>query len=113
MTQFRILSNIDEGINRVKDIAEINGVSQPAISKMVDLMVTRGLIRRQRDDRDRRSMVLDLTIKGREVFQGVEMKAVERMLEKMNQMDDHEVLAIQKALSMIDGLVHQVKSKEL
>ncbi len=106
VTQFRILSNIDSGIKRVKDIAEINGVSQPAISKMVELMVSRALISRKRDDSDRRSTVLNMTLKGREVFQGVENRAADKVLERLNRMQESEVIEIEQALLKIEELIH-------
>ena len=106
VTQFRILSNIDNGINRVKDIAEINGVSQPAISKMVELMVNKDLLHRQKDGEDRRSSVLALTLKGREIYRGVEMMAADKVLERLSNIDDNEVAEIEQALTKIEALVY-------
>ena len=105
VTQFRILSNIDAGIKRVKDIAEINGVSQPAISKMVEQMVTKGLLCREKDGQDRRSSVLAMTIKGKGLFEGVEGRTVGKVEEKLARMDEQEVLQLERALQKIEELI--------
>jgi DNA-binding MarR family transcriptional regulator len=105
VTQFRILSNIDSGIKRVKDIAEMNGVSQPAISKMVESMVAKNLIIRQKDGQDRRSSLLAMTIKGRDLYEEVELKASMQVIEKLNGMSEIEMKEIQVALEKIESLV--------
>ncbi len=105
VTQFRILSNIGCGINRVKDIAEINGVSQPAISKMVEQMVSKGLLCREKDGQDRRSSVLEMTIKGKSLFEGVENRTMGKVEEKLALMNEQEVGQLEQALQKIEALV--------
>ncbi|MBC99214.1 MAG: hypothetical protein CME63_15840 [Halobacteriovoraceae bacterium] len=105
VTQFRILSNIVNGTDRVKDIAEANGVSQPAISKMVELMVKMDLISRERDGGDRRSSVLRLTFKGKEIYNSIEQGAVDRVLTKLKQLEDSEVREIEQALEKLEKFV--------
>src|SRR5437867_1708747 len=64
MPQFRILAYIDRGLCNVGSLAEEAAVAQPTMSKMVDGLVNRGLIRRIADKTDRRSIKLALTKKG-------------------------------------------------
>ncbi len=61
--QLRILASINEGFDQVSTLAKFMGVSQAAISKMVDGMVERELISRSDTD-DRRVTRLKLTKKG-------------------------------------------------
>lgn len=69
-------------------------------------MVMRGLISRQKDEHDRRSTVLNMTLKGREVFEGVENRAADKVLEKLTLMEDREVIEIEQALLKIEELIY-------
>jgi DNA-binding MarR family transcriptional regulator len=50
-------------------LAEHLGLSLPAASRMVELLVKRGLMQRQTQSKDRRRVSLSLTRQGRETFQ--------------------------------------------
>jgi len=63
--QFRALANISRGLNTVSEIAEHHGVSQPAMTKMVNGLVKRGLVRRKTNQEDVRQILLTLTPKGK------------------------------------------------
>lgn len=68
LPQFRILANIRTGINTVGGIADNIGVTQPTMSKMVDGLVLKGLIKRETHISDRRQINLTLTKKGDTLF---------------------------------------------
>lgn len=53
-----------EGIN-VRDVAQFNGVSKQAASKLVDTLVLRGYLERVPDEADRRRTSIGLTERGR------------------------------------------------
>lgn len=48
----------------VRGLAETLGIAKPAVTRAVDRLAELDFIRRRRDDRDRRSIVLLRTIKG-------------------------------------------------
>jgi DNA-binding MarR family transcriptional regulator len=62
--QFHILRHIRRGVTSVSDLAEAKGISRPAISQAVDLLVEKGLISRQQEKGDRRFVKLALTPAG-------------------------------------------------
>ncbi len=80
--QFRILANIARGMSRVGQIANHHGVSQPAMSKMVEGLVRRGLIARAPHPGDRRRIELRLTKSGEALYRSVRRSA-ERKLEQI------------------------------
>lgn len=64
LPQFRILSAVAGGECHARDIAKRHGVSQAAMSKMVENLVRRGFLRRCAQSADRRHRILSLTAKG-------------------------------------------------
>jgi DNA-binding MarR family transcriptional regulator len=69
--QFHILRHIRRGRDSVSRLAETKGISRPAISQSVDLLVTKGLIVRTIDPQDRRHIKLDLTAGGNSLMDSI------------------------------------------
>jgi DNA-binding MarR family transcriptional regulator len=53
--------------NRAADIARDYSYDTGSMTRMIDRLVAKGLLRRVRDDSDRRAMLLELTAKGRKL----------------------------------------------
>lgn len=68
-------------------------------------MVKMDLISRERDGGDRRSSVLRLTFKGKEIYNSIEQGAVDRVLTKLKQLEDREVREIEQALEKLEKFV--------
>jgi DNA-binding MarR family transcriptional regulator len=84
--------------------AEHLGLSLPAASRMVDLLVRRRLMRRQARPEDRRRVVLSLTPRGRHTFTTAHQAtqvALARTLERLSQ---RELARLNEAVRML-GLV--------
>ena len=63
--QFRVMNMVARGIDRVSKLADTYGSSEPAMSKMVDVLVKQGLTDRQLCLSDRRQFVVSLTEQGK------------------------------------------------
>ncbi len=77
--QFRILAHLTEGSLNNGQLADIQGVSVAAMSRMVEGLVRRELLDRSVGLTDRRQTVLALTPKGRETMDRI-TKAVQKSL---------------------------------
>jgi DNA-binding MarR family transcriptional regulator len=66
--QYRIMANISRGIKTVTEIAARHGVSQPTMTKAINLMVEKGWIAKSTDKKDARQTQLSLTAKGSALF---------------------------------------------
>ena len=53
-------------------LAEAVGIEGPSLVRLLDRLATAGLVVRREDPSDRRAKVLDLTPRGREVFEQIE-----------------------------------------
>ena len=78
--QFRVLVFLSHsGDSTLSAAAEHVGLSLPAASRMVDLLVKRGLTTRRAQSRDRRRVSLALTRRGRAAFKAA-LRAAEKAL---------------------------------
>lgn len=70
--QLSIMARLnDEGPARISRLAEAEGVRMPTASNTVNQLEKRGLVRRARDESDRRGVSVELTDKGREELERV------------------------------------------
>ncbi len=92
--QFRIIANISHGRNTITEIAKHHGVSSPAMSKMVDGLVKKGLIERVESSEDRRQVALRLTTKGQALFKKIRRQTQLRLCTKIEKLSvaDRKVL---------------------
>lgn len=107
--QFRILAHIRGGLRHVGEIADLTDVSQPAMSKMVDGLVSRGLIRREPDRQDRRLIALRLTPKGSTLFRHVQKTAQKRLGEQLQSLNSSEKRSLIRALNLIESVLSDNK----
>jgi DNA-binding MarR family transcriptional regulator len=91
--QFHILRHIRRGRNSVSELAEVRDISRPAISQSVDLLVTRGLIFRTIDIKDRRHIKLDLTADGNALMDAISGDTRQWMVDKFAQLSVDEIQA--------------------
>ena len=55
---------LEPGFHSVKSLSELLGISKPAICRALDQLSKAGLVKRKRDDADRRIVYLQRTVKG-------------------------------------------------
>lgn len=69
--QFHILRHIHKGSGSVSELAEAKGISRPAISQAVELLVGKGLVARREKAEDRRYVQLELTAAGEQLLSAI------------------------------------------
>jgi DNA-binding MarR family transcriptional regulator/catechol 2,3-dioxygenase-like lactoylglutathione lyase family enzyme len=89
-----VLANIDSSGGPRQDLASELGVTQQAVSQVVDILVSRGYLERGTDQGDRRRMVLELTGRGEEVVDAAArgVDEVDRQLEERLSPDQIEAM---------------------
>lgn len=70
--QWGVLSRLieEEGYNQ-RSLADKNLKDQAALTRILDLLEKKGLVRRTRSEQDRREFLIFITDKGRELYYGV------------------------------------------
>ena len=106
--QFRILAQLrlDSANNRT--LAEVQGVSVAAMSRMVDGLCKQGLIERFEDPRDRRQVHLQLTALGRERFESFRNEARKRLEQRLGSLKPDEQLSLTQGLAALANAVEQM-----
>ena len=85
----------------IKRVAELLGRSVSATSRILDQLVTRGLVRRYEDERDRRAKRVALSESGRDFVQGIEQKRVEAQMAVMAYLSPEERAIVAQAMQLL------------
>jgi DNA-binding MarR family transcriptional regulator len=97
-----VLESDDDGDGRsVKALAESLGVSLPAMSRAVDGLFERGLVKREEDQSDRRMKRVRLTDAGRAAPLALNEARLSALQELMDSLQDEEADALARALELI------------
>lgn len=109
--QFRILANINRGLATISEIAQHHGVSQPAMSRMVEGLEEKGLILRKANPSDRRMFFLKLTPEGKKFYSELKAKSEKRIAERLNVLSDAQMNEVLSSLTALQSLIHDVGSE--
>lgn len=104
--QFRILAHLGcEMAATNKSLAETIGVSVAATSRMVDLLVKRGLVERLQGTRDRREIELRLSPKGLQVFEGVRLSVSKKLASGLEYVPEAELRQAAEGLHALQRML--------
>lgn len=81
-----------EGMSaRLRDVTANMLISQPSVSRLVDRMVTRGLVTKCSDPTDGRGAVITATEKGAQAFRQLAVRHGRAIAERMSVLDEDEL----------------------
>ncbi len=103
--QFRVLIYLDrrDGAS-LSEVAEHLGLSLPATSKMIDVLVSRGLVSRRGDHADRRRVVLAPTELGRSSTLAAREATQSRLAERLALLAPPDLANVAAALSALGSI---------
>lgn len=96
------------GGQRVTDLALAEGVSQPAMTQLINRLEQDDLVRRTADSADRRGVLVETTDRGREVIDARRTQRAEALEAALVRLDAVDRAAIAAALPALDRLVDAV-----
>jgi long-chain acyl-CoA synthetase len=85
LAQYRVLAILGDGCEPASVLAKKLAVSRPSVTGVVDGLVTRGLVRRDHIEDDRRRIDVGLTDEGRVLLAAADA-AVEQRMERIDQL---------------------------
>ena len=103
-SHFRVLSCVNRDVRTVSLIADQLGVSQPAMTKMVNGLVERGLIKKRPDQIDKRQILLFLTASGESLYQKVISKAESSLAHSLKNISPSNLKVLEEALGNLNQL---------
>jgi DNA-binding MarR family transcriptional regulator len=92
--QFHILRRIRQGADSVSKLADAKHTSRPAVSRVVDVLVNKGLVVRAQNPVDRRNVLLSLTEEGTALMENLFSNTRQWMIEKLSVLNDDQLEAI-------------------
>ena len=81
----------EDGVARLRDVTANMLISQPSVSRLVDRMVTRGLVTKCPDPHDGRGALVRVTERGAKLFRRVASAHGQSIAERMSVLDDDEL----------------------
>jgi DNA-binding MarR family transcriptional regulator len=94
------------GPARISDLARLEGVTQPAMTGLVNRLEADGLVRRGPDPTDARAALVAITDPGRAFVEARRADRVRVLTERLDRLSDAERAAILAALPALDRLSH-------
>lgn len=104
IAQLRILARLYHDIYTITDLAEWQGVSAPAMSKMVDVLEKKAWLERIAHTHDRRQVGLKLTAEGKKYFLNLRKTSRIKMAEQIEKMTDSDKTVVRQALKILGGI---------
>jgi MarR family transcriptional regulator for hemolysin len=102
--QFRILAHLCSGESTPSALADLQGVSLPAMSKMLDILASRKHLRRRPSPHDGRSQIVELLPKGRVTFESLKENVEILLRPKFERLTPNEIKLLTKALLLLDSI---------
>lgn len=107
-TEANALSALAERPRRITELALGEGVTQPAMTLLVNRLENRGWLRRDADPADGRAVLVSLTDRGVEVLDRLRGEYRALVHEEMATLPDEDVQALARAVEVLEGLVERL-----
>jgi DNA-binding MarR family transcriptional regulator len=107
-TEANALSALAERPRRITELALGEGVTQPAMTLLVNRLENRGWLRRDADPADGRAVLVSLTDRGVEVLDRLRSEYRALVHEEMATLPDEDVEALARAVEVLEGLVERL-----
>ena len=88
----------------VRELAELEGVSAPAMSAYVDRLQAAGLVGRRRSELDRRRVQLEVTGEGQRILRSARSRRTAWLADRLRRLDPDELDRIEAALPALRKL---------
>jgi DNA-binding MarR family transcriptional regulator len=111
-TEAGVLEALAAGPQRVTELAAGEGVTQPAITALVNRLQRRGWVTRRADPGDGRVVLVALTARGRRVFGDLRAQYRALVHEEMATLRDDDVETLARAIEVLDGLIERLKERD-
>ncbi|MEO7132331.1 MAG: MarR family transcriptional regulator [Dermatophilaceae bacterium] len=105
--QFSVLARLEDGHLTNGELAEVESVSAPSMTRMTSCLVEAGYVDRSVDPNDGRQVFLSLTTEGRRALGRVRRHRDEWMLERFDALTDDEQRLLLRAQEVLAKVASQ------
>jgi DNA-binding MarR family transcriptional regulator len=110
-TEAGVLNALASRPRRITELAAREGVTQPAITLLVNRLEEREWVRRAADPADRRAVLVELTSGGESVISRLRAEYRALVHEEMASLEDREVETLARAVEIIDHLIERLEGR--
>ncbi len=107
-TEANVMRALSGRPRRVTDLALAEGVTQPAMTLLVNRLQERDWVERSEDPADRRAVLVGMSESGALVFEQLRAEYRALLHEEMALLDDEDVEVLARATEILDGLVDRL-----
>jgi len=111
-TEVGVLNSLWTRPFRITELAAREGVTQPAVTLLVNRLEERGWVQRTADPTDRRVVLVELTSAGRCVFDRIRAEYRALLHEDMAILPDADVETLARAVEILDDLIERLEERE-
>src|SRR5579871_4362933 len=108
-TEVGVLQALAGAPRRITELAEREGVTQPAITLLVNRLAARGWVHRERHPLDRRVVLVALTARGRAVWERLRSEYRALLHEEMATLDEADIDVLARAIVILDRLIERLR----
>lgn len=105
--QFSVLARLEEAPRTPGELAEIERVSAPSMTRTVAALVERGLVARTADPSDGRQVILSLTAEARKVLKEIRRRRDQWMTVRVKGLSPEEQEVLRKAASILSRVASE------
>jgi DNA-binding MarR family transcriptional regulator len=111
-TEVGLLAALSSRPHRITELAAREGITQPAVTQLVNRLQRRGWVERRTDPGDGRVVLVALTGAGREALERVRAEYRALLHEEMAALDDEEIEMLAAAVEILDRLIDRLGGRE-
>ncbi len=89
----------------LNELAEAEQVRPPTMSRVVEALVREGLVRREANKNDRRSVIIFPTEKGTKIIQEGRNRREKRLIKLLSQLEADEIRCLRKASKILSNIL--------
>lgn len=102
--QFRVMAQLSKNPATTSELAIKIGISNPAMSRMIDGLTHKALVIRKPNKNDRRQVQLELSKKGRAIFERILGETENQFTQKFSQLDVQHKKTLADAFEILEGI---------
>jgi DNA-binding MarR family transcriptional regulator len=100
-----LLAAVAEKPQRITDLAAREGLAQPTVTRMIARLESQGLVRRRRDQDDRRAVVVTVTPHGGRELAKLRLRYAEILRASLAELEESEIEALVAGASALEALI--------
>jgi DNA-binding MarR family transcriptional regulator len=106
-----VLATLGDGPETIGRLAELEGVAQPTLTRMVERLETEGLVRRERSQRDGRVVLVQLTPSGKSALTALRRRYLAALRQRLETLPDDELRSLHAASEALGVLVTALRDE--